>query len=68
MVLWDHSQALVEEELEVVVIRLHQEVAAPEVWAPVADGDDEADELAFVGRLKNASGCCPCKRRAVRAG
>lgn len=48
-VLWDRHQALVEEEFEAIVVRSHQEASAPEVWAPMADGVDEADELLFVG-------------------
>ena len=45
----DRGEALVEEELEAVMIRSDGEAATPEVWAPVAYGVYEADELALVG-------------------
>ena len=49
MVLQDRGEALVEGELEDVMIRPDGKTAAPEVWAPVAYGVYKADELALVG-------------------
>lgn len=49
MVLRDHRKALVEEELEAIVVHSHQKTVAPEVWASMAGGVNEADELSFIG-------------------
>jgi hypothetical protein len=38
------------------MIRLDAESATPEVWAPVPDRLDQADEFALVGRLGPVSG------------
>jgi hypothetical protein len=49
MVLRDHHEALVEEELEDIVVHPHQKTSSLEVWSPVANGVDEADKLPFIG-------------------
>ena len=38
-----NPRSLIEEEFEAIVVGAHQEPASPEVWAPMADGMDEAD-------------------------
>jgi hypothetical protein len=48
VMLRDRGEALVEEVLEAVVVRLDEEAAPLEVWSPVADGEDEADQLPLV--------------------
>ena len=49
MMLWDRREALVEEKFEVVVVRVHQEAASPEIRTPMMDGVDKADQFPFVG-------------------
>jgi len=49
VVLRDRGETLVEEELQAIVVRPDDEAVAPEVWALVADGVNEADELPLIG-------------------
>ena len=44
------GEALVQQELEAVMIRADQKVTPPQVWPPVADGLDEPDQLTFISR------------------
>ena len=48
MVLWDGCKPLVEEILEAEVVGAHHEAASPQVWTPMADGEDEADQLSLI--------------------
>ena len=48
VVLRDRGEALVEEELQAVVVRMHGEATSPQVRAPVSNGVDETDELSLV--------------------
>ena len=48
MVFLDRGEALVEEVLEAVVVRLDEEAAAQQIWPPMADGLHEADELSLI--------------------
>jgi hypothetical protein len=49
MMLRDRREALIEQELQVVVIGFDEEATPLEVRPPIANGLDQADELAFVG-------------------
>ena len=49
MVLWNCHEVLIEEGLEAIVARSHQKMAALELWSPMVDGVDEADQPLFVG-------------------
>jgi hypothetical protein len=48
MMLRDHGEPLVQQEFETVVISTHDEAAAPQIRAPMADGVDEPDQLPLI--------------------
>jgi hypothetical protein len=48
MVLQNRGEALVEQVLETIVVRLDGETPPPKVWPPVANGLDQADELPLI--------------------
>lgn len=50
MVLRDGGEALIEHELERVVVRAHDERPPPHVRAPVANSLHQADQLPLIGR------------------
>lgn len=45
----DCGKALIQEELQAVVVGADKERPSPEVYAPMTDGLDEADQLPLVG-------------------
>jgi len=52
VMLRDRGEALVEEVLEAVVVRLDDEAASPKVQALVTYGEDEADQLPLISRQR----------------
>jgi len=50
MVLRDGRQALIKKKLEAIMVSFDDESASPEVRPPVTNGENEADQLPFVGR------------------
>ena len=48
VVLRDRGEALVEEELQAVVVRPNRETSPPQVWPPVTNGVHQPDEFALV--------------------
>jgi hypothetical protein len=55
MMLRDGCQALVEEELEVVVVGADAEMPTPQVWSPMANSLYEANEFPLVCRKGSMS-------------
>jgi len=49
VVLGNCGEALIQQVLEAVMIRLDEEAAVPEIRPPVPDGVDETNELPFIG-------------------
>jgi hypothetical protein len=49
-VLWDRGYALIDQELEVVVVQADEERPAPKVRPPVANSLNKADEFTLVSR------------------
>jgi hypothetical protein len=50
LVLGDHRGPLVEQKFEAEVVNSGDERPSPQIWLPVANCLDQADELAFVSR------------------
>jgi hypothetical protein len=46
--LWDGGESLVEQILQIEVVRADQELVPPKIRPPMANGHEEPDELAFV--------------------
>ena len=62
MVPWNHGEALVEEELQAVVVGADAEAAALKIRPPVSYSLNETDQLTLVGRqLVVAGGKWPAK-------
>lgn len=55
--LWDDEEALVEQELEAVVVHSHSERASLEVGSPLSHGLHKADELAFISCQSSVLRC-----------
>jgi hypothetical protein len=49
LMLRDHREPLVQQELQADMIRVHEEWMPPQVWVSVAHGLNQAHELAFIG-------------------
>jgi hypothetical protein len=49
VVLRNRGEALVEEVFQAVVVRLDEEAAPPQVWPPMPNRLDHANELSLVG-------------------
>jgi len=50
MVLGNGGKALIQQKLEAMVVRLDEEVAAPQIWPPVPHCEHEANELPLIRR------------------
>lgn len=46
--MWDRGEPLIEQELEAIVVRSHDELTPPKIWAPVAHRLDEANKLSLL--------------------
>jgi len=57
LVLRNRRQALVQHELEGVVIGADDEGAPPQIWSPMVNGLDEPNKLALVSRRLEVPGC-----------
>lgn len=56
LMLWNCGEPLVEQELEAVMVRAHQELPTPKIRAPVAHCLDQANELTLVRRQLGMAG------------
>jgi hypothetical protein len=49
LMLWDHGEALVQHELERIMVHSHDEGMSPQIQPPMAHGLDQADEFVLIG-------------------
>lgn len=48
MVLGNGGQALIKKKFNTIMVSSYQKMAPSQVWLPMADGEDEADEFSFI--------------------